>query len=367
MIKLKIALLFLFAVSMQAQGIIPLDTLNWEINAKAYVIENYKGNQSIYLQAGSIKLKNTQFLNGTIEYDIFLKEEQAFPGVYFRVNDSDGEQWFIRPHLSGKPDANQAAPIVNGITPWQLYFGAKYSFQYDYNYNDWTHVKIIVDDGRAQVFLNHALEPNLSWNLFHEPLRGDIIFSGGRNSGFHLANIIVDMNQSNIENFDPIKREPIDGLIESWEVSDIFEEHLLVNPNTIDSLNQTRSWQGTIKIEEGVAANISRKVLLYNGTTGNTVFAKTIIESDQDQLKYFEFGYSDRVVAILNGEPIYKGTNRWRSRDYRYLGTVGLFDGIYLSLKKGKNELLMAVSEDFGGWLITGRIMDKNGIKIGER
>ena len=73
-------------------------------------------------------------------------------------------------------------------------------------------------------------------------------------------------------------------------------------------------------------------------------------------MKKFEFGYSDRVVAILNGKPIYWGTNQWRSRDYRYLGTVGLFDAIYLDLKKGKNTLLMAVSEDFGDWLITGRL-----------
>ncbi|MEP3390293.1 MAG: hypothetical protein ABJO02_19025, partial [Reichenbachiella sp.] len=109
---------------------------------------------------------------------------------------------------------------------------------------------------------------------------------------------------------------------------------------------------------------ISRVQNLYNGKPGETVFAKVTIQSDKDQLKYFEFGYSDRVVTILNGKPIYKGTNFWRSRDYRYLGTIGLFDGVYLDLKKGKNTLLLAVSESFGGWLVTGRIMDMGGIKI---
>ena len=104
--------------------------------------------------------------------------------------------------------------------------------------------------------------------------------------------------------------------------------------------------------------------MLYNGEPGNTVFAKITIQSDRDQIKLFEFGYSDRVVAILNGQAIYKGTNRCRSRDYRYLGTIGLFDAIFLDLKAGDNTLLLAVSEDFGGWLVTGRFADYSGIKI---
>jgi hypothetical protein len=105
-------------------------------------------------------------------------------------------------------------------------------------------------------------------------------------------------------------------------------------------------------------------VVRYDDTPGNTVFARITISSDTDATRLFEFGYSDRVVALLNEKPIYKGNNNYRSRDYRYLGTIGLFDAIYLDLKKGDNTLLMAVSEDFGGWLITGRFVDPKGIKI---
>jgi hypothetical protein len=46
------------------------------------------------------------------------------------------------------------------------------------------------------------------------------------------------------------------------------------------------------------------------------------------------------------------------------LGTIGLFDAVYLPLRKGKNTLLLAVSEDFGGWLVTGRFVDTKGLKI---
>lgn len=225
-------------------------------------------------------------------------------------------------------------------------------------------MKVVVNNDKAQVFLDYADKPNLSWNLFHQPKEGELVFTGGGAQGIHIADIKINPNQYELVDFNPIEREPIEGLITEWEISDMFEEKLLDDPNQIEVLIAKRSWGRKIQVEEGAAANISRQQLLYNGEPGNTVFAKIVIESKKDQIKLFEFGYSDRVVAILNGKPIYRGNNKWRSRDYRYLGTIGLFDSIYLNLKKGENILLMAVSEDFGGWLITGRIEEVSGLKL---
>lgn len=364
--KYIVSILFMvFWNSLYTQNIIPLDTVHWDITARSYMFEKFKGQDAVYLQAGIMKLKNRTFLNGTIEFDIYLKETQAFPGIYFRVREGkDGEQWFLRPHLSGKPDANQAAPAVNGITPWQLYFGPKYSFPYTYKYDGWTHVKVVVNNDKAQVFLDHAKTPNLSWRLFHEAKAGDIYVRGGGLQAMHIANIKVDENATQLVNFNPVERKAIPDVIKEWEVSDMFEEKALDNPKNMKSVIKKRTWGRKIYLEEGTAANISRVQLLRNGKPGNTVFAKVEIQSSKKQTKLFRFGYSDRVVAILNGEPIYRGTNKWRSRDYRYLGTVGLFDAIYLNLKKGKNTLLMAVSEDFGGWLITGKFDDTKDIKV---
>lgn len=346
------------------QEIIPIDTTHFKIQAKAYVLEPYKGQNAIYLQAGAITPKNIQFLNGTIEYDIYLKEQRGFPGIYFRVNNPNAEQWYIRPHQDGNPDANQAVPTTQGITAWQLYFGPRYSFPYNYKYNDWTHVKLVVNDRKAQVFLDHATTPNLSWDLHHDPEHGEITINSGGATGLYIANVKVDVNATSLVDFKPIERAPIKNLIPSWEVSDMFEEKLLENPDKFNSLISSRKWKGRIFVEEGTAANISRKQFLYNGDPGNTVFAKVEIDSEVAQLKLLEYGYSDRVVVILNGSPIYKGNNNFRSRDYRYLGTVGLFDAVYLNLKKGKNTLLLAVSENFGGWLVTGKIQDMSKIRI---
>ncbi|TAI48822.1 hypothetical protein [Flagellimonas allohymeniacidonis] len=358
------AFLLFHSIIALSQEIIPLDTVNWDINARSYVLESFKGKDAIYLQAGSMTLKDANFLNGTIEYDIYMTETRGFPGVYFRSNGSDAEQFYIRPHQSGNPDANQAVAVFKGITPWQFYFGPKYSFVYDYPVDQWMHVKIVVHDDKAQVYLDHAEKPNLSWQLFHEAKAGGLTFTGGLANGIHLANFKVNKDEFELKDFNPGEREPIEGAIAQWEVSDKFEEKLLDNPNNVQSVINGRKWGQKIVLEEGVAANISRKVELRDDTPGNTVFAKLTITANKDETRLFEFGYSDRVVVLLNGEPIYKGNNGFRTRDYRYLGTIGLFDAVYLNLKKGKNTLLLAVSENFGGWLVTGRFANTQGLKI---
>lgn len=355
----------MLTVSVRAQTLVPIDIDHWDIEAKAYVIEKFKGQDAIYLQEGSLTLKEKGFLNGIIEYDIFLKDERGFPGIYFRTQDSgDAEHFYVRPHQSGNPDSNQAIPLRNNMAAWQLYFGERYSFPYEYNFDDWTHIKIVVKDDKAQIFLDHSENPNLSWDLFHTPKEGKVVITGGASSGLHIANIKISHETPELKDFKPLERKPIEGAISSWEISDMFKEDLLEDPNQLESVIKARKWQGSIRLEEGVAADISSMHNRFDGSGNNTVLAKVTIESNKNQLKYFEFGYSDRVVAILNGKPIYRGNNNFRSRDYRYLGTIGLFDGIYLGLKKGENELIMAVSENFGGWLITGRFKDSKGVTV---
>ena len=69
-----------------------------------------------------------------------------------------------------------------------------------------------------------------------------------------------------------------------------------------------------------------------------------------------ELGFSDRAVVYLNGRPLYRGDDTYRSRDYRFLGSIGWYDELYLPLEAGENELVIAVSEDLGGWGLQGRL-----------
>ncbi|MEP3388555.1 MAG: hypothetical protein ABJO02_10230, partial [Reichenbachiella sp.] len=236
-----------FFTQLLAQEIIPIDTNTWDFQGRGYVIEEYKGKKSAYL-IGAMTLKNMQFLNGTIEYDIYLKEERCYPGVYFRSDGINGEQFFMRLHLSGLEDATQAAPLVNNLTPWQLMFGERYSFAHTFNYEGWTHVKVVVNGKQAQVFLDYADEPNLSWELTMPVKPGSIILRGGRVTGLHIANVKVDPNATEIKNFNSIPRKPIEGLIPEWEISDMFEEKLLKDPSKIPTVIEARKWGRSVEV-----------------------------------------------------------------------------------------------------------------------
>jgi len=89
------------------------------------------------------------------------------------------------------------------------------------------------------------------------------------------------------------------------------------------------------------------------------VYARTRIASDRDQVKKLLIGYSDEVSVFLNGTILYRGRSAQSFRDPGFLGIVNPEnDTVYLPLKKGQNELMLAVSELGGGWGFICRLLD---------
>ena len=78
-----------------------------------------------------------------------------------------------------------------------------------------------------------------------------------------------------------------------------------------------------------------------------------------------DFGFSDRAVVYLNRRALYRGDDTYRSRDYRFLGSIGWWDTLYLPLVEGDNELVVAVSETFGGWGVQARFPEVDGLSFG--
>jgi hypothetical protein len=81
-------------------------------------------------------------------------------------------------------------------------------------------------------------------------------------------------------------------------------------------------------------------------------------------VKTLSFGFSDYVTVFLNGKALYHGGDNFMSRDYRFLGTIGFFDMLFLPLKKGSNELWFVVSEDFGGWGVKAKFENMDNISL---
>jgi hypothetical protein len=89
------------------------------------------------------------------------------------------------------------------------------------------------------------------------------------------------------------------------------------------------------------------------------VYARTVIQSDRAVLRKLELGYSDEVSVFLNGQILFRGRSAQAFRDPGFLGIVyPENDAVYLPLKRGANELVLAVSELGGGWGFITRLTD---------
>jgi len=70
---------------------------------------------------------------------------------------------------------------------------------------------------------------------------------------------------------------------------------------------------------------------------------------------------SGAEVYIDSEEPVLRINNLKRDE---IAGSIGLFDAVVLPLEAGENEVLIAVSEAFGGWGVMAEFADLEGIEI---
>ncbi|MBK7871100.1 MAG: DUF1080 domain-containing protein [Saprospiraceae bacterium] len=360
--------------------VIPFTSEQWEFNTSTKTIEDFQGKPSLYLQ-GVAYLKDVAFQNGIIEFDINLIERRAFAGVIFRIREGGNyEEIYLRPHQSGKPDAMQYTPVINGMSGWQLYHDqgkpgstnlndwkmesvGGFNTPYVFPFEQWMHFKLVVAGTEAELYLNDEKEPILHINeLKHGLTTGSIGIQSGT-SPMRFANF----SYTKTDNITLMKTAPkpaalAPNLITKWMISDAFGEKELENLTELTAtFLKNRKWE-VLNAERSGLANIS--TLRAQTNENNTVLAKIEINSTKDQLKKLDLGYSDRARVYCNGVILYSGNNNNQVQDYRHLGTIGFYNSIYLPLKKGKNEIMIAVSENFGGWGVQGKLEDKNDITI---
>lgn len=346
-------------------GEMPFDDPRWAFEGESAEIVSVDGRQALRLVDAQATLE-AEFENGVIEYDLKVTPERGFHGVFFRVYDGiNGENFYIRPHQSGNPDANQYTPLFKGRTAWQLYYGPWFSAPVEYRFGEWMHVKIVVSGDRADVYVDSEQPVLHVARLKNKRVAGDLILSSGFATG-HFSDFRYEKStDSEIVGTNEPLPSPERGTVRSWEVSSGFDESSLEGVTELaDEHLAGLEWQ-PLDVEDRGYANLSRVVAF--SPESDTAFARLSIEAAEATLRTLQFGYSDRARVYLNGELLYAGDNGYRTRDYRYLGTIGLFDSVPLRLQAGENELLLAVSESFGGWGVMARIANREGLALGRR
>ncbi|THU38346.1 hypothetical protein FAM09_16860 [Niastella caeni] len=342
---------------------VPFTSDRWDKEKAKSTIETFGGKECILLTSGTIFIKDLALQDGIIETDISFPQHRGFPGIAFRMADRENyESFYMRPHQSGNPDATQYTPIFNNQAGWQLYHGEGYSKATPFTFEQWHHIKIDIHGRQAEIYFDDMEKPLIKvTELKRDPKAGTIGVNGGGLST-RFANLQYTIRQPVTQAAMPVPANGADGLITKWQVSKQVNGHLFESKKQLTSdFKSTLTWT-TQNSEPSGTINLSK--FTQPKDSGNAMVAKLIIESEVEQVKAISFGFSEYVVVYLNDKAIYAGRDNFLSRDYRFLGTIGYFDTLLLSLKKGTNELWFVVGKDFGGWGVKAKLEDMKQISL---
>jgi len=363
--KITIALwCSLFLISGQsAADSMPLTSDVWQLSEKGANFVEHMGRPSIRINRGAAILKDTTFKNGIIEYDISMKELRGFAGVYFRENGQNSEYFYLRSHQSGNPDANQYVPKINGVSAWQIYYGERYAVPTTYNYGGWIRVKLAIKGNKMDVYIDSDTPVLHVDNLDFGTSEGRIRL-GGALQDFHYSNIkITHTDDIELVGTAPTLKPLDEGIITSFDVATrVLEGALVEGKITLDAAHLAdQKWQ-RLNIGETGTANLSK--IGTRTREMNTLLVRLMLTAENAQAFPFKYGFSDRITVFLNGQAIAHGDDTYQTRDYRFLGTVGLYDTVFLPLKAGENTLIFAVTEGFGGWAFKAQVAKTDGVSI---
>lgn len=333
----------------------------WRLEAAEARVEYHEGRDALVLQNGTAWLDDARLEDGAVRFDLHAGEALGFYGVAFRAaDDANHEHVYVRPFLSGNPDATQYTPVFNGVSGWQLYADERFAGPLHIPTGRWIRIELRIRGERSELRVDgqRVVFPEMQRPSAAGPVG---ITAAGAPARF--ANVSVSRELPEIEEYDaPDSLAAGDNYIDRWVVSRTFSEDALDPAAPLpDALETGADWLQAGPDIRGIV-NLARK--RSRSPEANTVLAGVTLRSGAARLLRLRFGFSDRVIVYLDGRPLYRGNDGWRSRDYRFLGTVGLFDELILPLERGDNRLRFAVSEDFGGWGIAAQLPDSSGIEV---
>jgi len=346
---------------------VPPDSPRWDLEGGAKVAE-YQGRKCIMLDGGVAVLKDFEMRDAVIDADVVIPSttRRGFVGFMFRIVDdgANAEEVYLRPHKSGLPDALQYTPVLNTGRNWQIFNGPGFTGAIDIPKDTWFHLRLEVAGAQAKLYVKDMDKPALAMTDLK---------SGVQQGQIALYDIIGAACYSNVEVRTspdaPWERHlppmPPDTLTR-WSISPSYDAlaRNLEHPLT-PAESAAIQWQdveaeppGFVVLYRYREAPHPRVTFQQDFSTRlqpqpgmKVLYARTTIESDRNQVKKLEIGYSDDVSVFLNGQILWRGRSAQAFRDPGFLGIVNPEnDAVYLPLKKGSNELLLAISELGGGW-----------------
>jgi hypothetical protein len=332
-------------------------------------LELKPGNRELKLATGRALLNDLVFRNGTIEYDVEATGSMG-AGFVFRRRDKDTyEEFYLRPsaNCAEAPDCIQYAPETHGVLLWDLF--PQYQSPAPLKVSGWNHVKLVVSGRRMNIFINGTKAPTKKiGNLEGDAVEGGLMFEG---PGL-FANLTITSGAVNGLPAKPEKdqTESDHRYVRFWQMSPyapLADHH---DPTLADLPATDAPWR-TLSAERGGLLNVSREYGLPLARPGRAVvWLKTSITSDKEQTKKVQVGWNRELWVFVNGTQAFADKNLYQPPTARKTpdGRCSLENGSFLlPLKKGKNEIAVAVANNFYGWAVILRLDDAKDVLLARR
>jgi hypothetical protein len=352
---------------------IPADSTRWGLEGQAKAAE-YQGRGCLFLDGGAAVLKDFEMRDGVVDMDVATPASRGFFGIQFRIaDDGANAEWvYLRQHKSGLPDALQYTPVLNTGLNWQIYNGPGFTGAVDIPKDVWFHLRLEVAGAQAKFYVKDMDKPALVMNDLKSGVQRGQVALAVLTGATYFSNFEIRTTPDA-----PWERRlppTPPGTLTKWSLSPSYDA-LARNPEAALPRSESDAirWQdveaeppGFVTIYRyreaphprvSFANDFSKRLEPQPGM--KVVYARTNIDSDRDRVRKLYIGYSDDVSVFLNGKILFRGRSAQNFRDPGFLGIVNPEnDAVYLPLKKGGNELVLAISELGGGWGFICRMAD---------
>jgi hypothetical protein len=355
--------------SQGASVIVPFDTDHWYLDDGSAFVP-FGGRRAL---AGTAYLKGVSFLNGTIEADAWITGEANFAGFLFRTQSFDESEWFwLRTAKTNGliSDAIQYAPSFHRVFCWQLRpdgIGPA-----NVPKNQWVHMKLEVLNDSAALYVNDMARPALKVESLGLGLKPG-------STGLKMlspGSVYFSSFSYRIDDSTPVVAKPATmppNVLAGWQMSPSYPIANVADVPASYPAHQIEEVTNWIRpdVDTSGLVNITKYLgTKYHGRAaaagGRPTYAilRTFIDADRDRRVRMNFGYSDAATIFLNRNPLFSGNSAFVSRNIAYGGWISFNDAVFLDLKRGRNELVAVVAEDFGGWGWQARLDDVDGITL---
>jgi hypothetical protein len=322
-------------------------------------IEPFLGRPALWLRNGTQAIKaNTRLIDGTIEFDVAPMDRGDFVAIVFRRESlTNHENIYLRPRSSGEYMALQYAPRINASSTWQLY--PEFTARVEWPRNRWTHVRMEVLGSKLEIFVGNDPKAAVSVpRLRHDSTAAEVAFWARVNDrptewAAAISNLQIRPAATNAPRVTSTAAPR--GFVTRWEVAGPVK----AASGPIDTLPANLQWQPA-GVEESGLVNLNARFAAQAPQGRFTAFARTVIESSAARRVVAGIGYTDDVTVFVNGEPIYAGINGWNSRTADFISFVNPdFERVWLPLEPGRNEIVLAVTDDQRfGWGVAMKMED---------